>query len=299
MRHLVVTAVVWLVVGLPAVAADVFVNNDAGDDLLDGLSATTTGGRSGPVRTISEALRRAHKGDRIVVANTEMPYRESLSFSTGDQWGLPARPFVLEGNGAVLDGTAPVPAGGWEFAYGEVFRFRPPRMAYQLLYFDDRPAERVLPEPGQARRPQLEPHQWALYDRFIYFRPEAHVLPDAEPLRYTHLQTGITLYHVRHVRIENLIVQGFQLDGISAADGTIDCTLRNVRCRGNARSGINVGGASRLRVENGVVGDNGAVQVRVERYAVADLVDTQIVDNTAPAIANHGGRLTIDGKPRR
>ena len=58
---------------------------------------------------------------------------------------------------------------------------------------------------------------------------------------------GITLYEVRNVVIRDLIVQGFQLDGINAHDGVFDALLKKVTCRGNARSGICVGGASRVR----------------------------------------------------
>jgi hypothetical protein len=45
-----------------------------------------------------------------------------------------------------------------------------------------------------------------LRDGYIYFRAETGKLPADYALPYTALVTGVTLYHVRHVRIENLVL---------------------------------------------------------------------------------------------
>ncbi|MEX0713437.1 MAG: hypothetical protein WD278_13865 [Pirellulales bacterium] len=49
------------------------------------------------------------------------------------------------------------------------------------------------------------------------------------------MQTGITLYHMHDVAVVDLIVQGFQLDGINAHDGVRSCYLSGITCRGNGR----------------------------------------------------------------
>jgi hypothetical protein len=107
------------------------------------------------------------------------------------------------------------------------------------------------------------------------------------------LPVGITLYEVRHVVIRDLIVQGFQLDGINAHDGVFGASFIGVTCRGNARSGISVGGASRVRVEGCVVGNNGAAQVRTEGYSHTRVINSHLLDNTAPPVVREGGTVHV------
>ena len=62
-----------------ASAADLYVNNKTGSDTNNGLTAEQRGARVGPMRSITRALKAATAGDTIVVANTNEPYRESLT----------------------------------------------------------------------------------------------------------------------------------------------------------------------------------------------------------------------------
>ena len=39
------------------------------------------------------------------------------------------------------------------------------------------------------------------------------------------MQVGVTLYEVRHVIVRDLVIQGFQLDGVNAHDGVRETTL--------------------------------------------------------------------------
>ena len=100
---------------LPVAAAagrDIHVSNIAGDDTFTGRVSQSVAGRSGPVRTIGKALRLAQAGDRIVVANTGQPYRESISLVGTRRSGYSQQPFSIEGNGATLDGSVAVPPEG-------------------------------------------------------------------------------------------------------------------------------------------------------------------------------------------
>jgi parallel beta-helix repeat protein len=135
-----------------------------------------------------------------------------------------------------------------------------------------------------------------LHEGGLYFRPEKNMLPEDYELSYMALQTGITLYHVQHVRIENLVVQGFRLDGINFHDGCHDCVLIDVTARGNGRSGVSIGGSSRAVLEHCIIGDNGEAQVRTEGFCEAEIVDCEIVPNTAPEFSVTGGRLYVDGR---
>jgi hypothetical protein len=98
------------------------------------------------------------------------------------------------------------------------------------------------------------------------------------------------------VEIGDLTVQGYQLDGINAVDGAFDVLLSGVTCRGNGRSGLSVGGSSRVFVTGGVLGDNGSSQLRTEGYSHTTVEGTQLIPNTAPAISRQGGEITIEGQ---
>lgn len=297
MRRLSLCGVICLALAAQAAARDIYVNNVAGDDHYDGLAEKFAGGRTGPVQTINKALRVVDKGDRIVIAKTDSPYYEPLSLSAANHCGLPHLPLVIYGNGAILDGTGPVPGEAWEPVANDVFRFRPRRLTFQQLYLDGKPAIRRDIDPAVAQVPELKPLEWMLFEGHIYFRVEPGKLPEDYALRCAAERTGITLYHVRNVIIRDLVVQGFQLDGVNAHDGVNQTAVVGMTCRGNGRSGVTVANSSRLIINSCLIGDNGEAQVRVEGYSVAELVNTEIIDNTAPAFGRLGGKLLIDGKP--
>jgi hypothetical protein len=294
MRYASLILMVWLAAAASSRARDIFVDNVAGDDRSDGALASTGAGGSGPIRTIACALRKAQKSDRIILAATGQPYRESITLQAGRHSGIVGHPFEIVGNGAVLEGAGPVPANAWEHAHGGVFRFTPRRMSYQLLFLDGKPADRVAVTRSTLNLPELKPLQWCLFERQLYFHPEAGRLPDSYDVQYAVLPVGITLYEVRNVVIRDLIIQGFQLDGVNAHDSAFDITLQSVTCRGNARSGISICGASRVRIENSLCGTNGVAQVRTEGYSHTRIVNCELLDDTAPALKNEGGTVTSD-----
>lgn len=276
-------------------ARDIYVNNVAGDDRHPGTMERASGLGHGPCRTIARALRAAERGDQIVLANTGVPYRESITLEGGRHSGYPSRPFAIRGNGAILDGSWPVRDNAWEHYRDDVFRFRPPRMAYQQMFLDAVPIERLKVSSTGGEIPELQPLTWCLFDRQIYFRTEKDKLPQLYDLAHAGYQTGITLYKCEGIIIDDLIVQGFQLDGLNAHEGVFKMQLIRVTARGNGRSGISVGGASRVKLDACVVGNNGAAQVRTEGWSSTELVDCDLIDNTAPALIREGGRVTVNG----
>jgi hypothetical protein len=102
---------------------------------------------------------------------------------------------------------------------------------------------------------------------------------------------------VHDVAITNLIVQGYQLDGINVFDDVYQCRLIQLTCRGNGRAGITVANAARAIVDRCLIGDNGAVQLLTEGWSRTRLEETTLVANTAPAYHNGGASLFIDGEP--
>ena len=91
----------------PAMGREIFVNNAMGDDRFSGQQARDGAGLGGPVRTLAKALRLARAGDTIVLAKTDAPYRESISLVGSRYSGTSQQPFVIQGNGAILDGSTP------------------------------------------------------------------------------------------------------------------------------------------------------------------------------------------------
>ncbi len=133
-------------------ARDIYVNNVEGDDRSTGDMQNNSTVKMGPVRTIAKALRLARPGDHVVLASTGQPYRESVSLSgmrlsgAGDDL-----PVVITGNGAVLDGSVPVPDDAWEHYLGDIFRFRPSRARPPAIVYWRPPGGA---SPGDLARPE-------------------------------------------------------------------------------------------------------------------------------------------------
>jgi hypothetical protein len=289
----------WFVLTLWSTAAlgrDIFVDNVSGDDHFTGELPGGSGGTGGPVRTIAKALRLARSGDAIVLAKTDVAYRESVTLEGSRQSGTKERPFAIRGNGAVLDGSAPVPAGAWESYQGAIFRFRPRQGDSQQLFLDGRPAVQVTVAGSSGGPPELKPRQWCFRGGYVYFCVEQTKLPADYQLAYARERAGITLFHVDYVTIANLTVQGFQLDGINLYNTARDVSLVDVLCRGNGRSGVAVGGASTVEIEASRLGDNGQAQLLTLPYSQTDLRETHLLSNTAPGWVDQGGRVYRDGK---
>jgi hypothetical protein len=280
----------------PAVGREVVVDNVAGDDRFTGQTARDPGGAAGPVRTLAKALRLAASGDTIILVKNDVPYREGLSLTGSRNSGTSAEPFTIRGNGAILDGSVPAPAEKWELYQGAIFRLRGRPAGYSMLFLDGRPAARVFAAQSAKAPPELQPRQWCSVGGRIYFCVDKTKLPGDYKLSYAHDPTGVTLFHVEHVRIADLTVQGFQVDGISLCNSARDVTLSNVTCRGNGRSGVMVGGASLATIDASLLGNNGQAQLLALPYSEAHVQNTHLLSNSAPGLLDQGGRVYIDGR---
>ncbi|MEX0585860.1 MAG: right-handed parallel beta-helix repeat-containing protein [Pirellulales bacterium] len=277
-------------------AEDVYVNNLAGDDHNDGGAIANEAPGRGPCRTIAMALRRAQAGDRVVLAKTDQPYRESITLQGGRNSGLERTAFVLDGNGATLDGSVPVPTDQWKHVEGDIFSFRPFYLHHQQLFLGELPAARRRIDREKGDLKELKPNEWCIYRQAIHFRTDGVKAPQQLPLRLAVQPVGITLYEVHNVAVVNLTVQGFRIDGVNAHDDVRGAVLSGLTCRGNGRSGISIGGSSRVEVAGCLVGNNGEVQLRTEGRAIAAVNRSDLVVGEVSTIFDGSGRLTIDGK---
>jgi hypothetical protein len=285
------TLVIAACLGWASVAAgrDIFVDNVNGDDRRGGSSPTSQGATGGPCRTIAKALRIAAPGDRIVVANTGQPYRESITIQGARHSGSDAFPFILEGKGAVLDGSISLVDADWEHVAGHYFRTQPKLMSYQQVFLSGQPAPRKMPVAGRV--PKLEPLSWCLLDGWIYFRVEDGKLPQSYDLSCCGETVGVTLYEVHDVVVRDLALRGFQLDGINCHDNVRRSDLVRIAADANGRSGISIGGSCRVRVDSCSAAGNGEAQMRLEGYCLVEMLDNQLDPATAPALLREGGAI--------
>lgn len=280
-------------------ARDIYVDNLGGNDRRDGSPVVGAGERSGPVQTIAKALRLALAGDRIVLANTGEPYRENVCLVGSRHSGSPVASFIIQGNGAVLDGSGPIPPDGWTYEAGDVFSYAPSRLGSQQLFLAGRPALRRPVARDAVTLPPLEPLEWCFWNGRIYFRVEQGKLPADYPLGCCRLPAAIAMYHVRDVVIQDLVIQGYQCEGISVADIIDSVRLERVTLRANGRSGIAIAGATRVELDQCSLYDNGEAQLVNDDFAQTRLYATQILPTTAPAIARRGGQIFERPQPLR
>ena len=150
----------------------IYVNNVVGSDFNTGSLPESQGERVGPLRTIVAALRITNRGDKVELAKTPVPYEECISLQGPRHSGFEFAPFVLNGNGATLDGTAAVPANRWEFVVGDVHRFVPERGGFQMLFLNGEPAKQLPRFDGDFVSAFLKPKEWCRCRGGIHFMPE-------------------------------------------------------------------------------------------------------------------------------
>jgi hypothetical protein len=285
----------WLAAAASAPARDIFVDNVNGDDRRGGTLAVSQGAAGGPCRTIAKALRVAKASDRIIIANTGQPYRESISVQGARHSGTGDFPFEILGNGATLDGRVSLADAQWEYLAANVFRTRPKLMSFQQLFLGEAVAVRKYFQNG--RFPRLEPLEWCLLDGWIYFRVEPDKLPQSYDLSCCGQTVGITLYDVHDVIVRDLAVRGYQIDGVNCHDTVRRSDLVNLTCIDNGRSGISIGGACRVRVDTCTCAGNGAAQLRVEGYCLVQTIANMLDAASAPAIVREGGQIIEEEQP--
>jgi hypothetical protein len=276
---------------------EIYVDNVAGNDGFTGTQRRNVGDVTGPVRSIAKALRMAQPGDHLVLAAHEEPYRESITLIGARHSGSPQFPTVIQGEGATLDGSRPVPPKAWVFVRDNVFRYRPPAMgAHQQFFLDGKPAVRVTSGRLGAAVPKLAPRQWCLHEGEIYFAVEPDKLPADYALTCSSLVAGILLHDVEHVGIVDLTVTGYQLDGIQATSGARSVYLSAVTCRGNGRSGVSVGGAAQLELRSCTLSGNGFAQLLTMPYSDTHIFQSRLAKDTAPGWVEQGGTVYLGVK---
>lgn len=267
-----------LLCGFAAVAGarTIYIDNRIGNDINNGLAPTNEGLRVGPVKTFDRAIVLLDTGDTLEIANNGdgFPYHGSLRLIGNDASGIAAMPMVINGNGAILDGSAPIPPEEWEFMGNGLWRFEPWKKGFYRLYR----GEQTLPEVASTReaRAELPPGYWTIWRAAIYYQALPDEIPANEPFRIPVREAGIFLYHVHHIIIRDLTVRRYHLDGVNAHDQAAPVILERVRSVGNARSGVFIGGTSKLLIRGGAVQNNRAASVLTQELGRVEISETDI-----------------------
>jgi hypothetical protein len=91
--------------------------------------------------------------------------------------------------------------------------------------------------------------------------------------------------------VEDLNLRGYWLDGVNCHDNVRRTDLVRITATHNGRSGLSIGGSSRVRLDTCTAAGNGQAQVRVEGYTIVQMVDNVLDATSAPAVLREGGRI--------
>ncbi len=280
--------------GTPALARIIFVNNRMGSDVFDGAREIGINEQTGPVRTIGRALKLAKKFDEIVVANTGVPYYESISLVGEQHSGSPDRPFRIVGNGAVLSGAAGIPPSAWEEVGTDLWRVTPYRKGHYQLIRRGKAVDELRPGPMERWKelPDLQEHQWCAWKGAIYYRSERLGEPAEQRFAFARKGCGITLYSVHDVVVTGFSIQHFRVDGVNANDLVINAWLANLISTQNGRSGLVVSGASTVHLISSRIEQNrdysiwlreaAALSVEESEFDVQPVVEPPVDEGAKP-----------------
>jgi hypothetical protein len=253
---------------------DIFVNSSTGDDKNSGFNEHDSGLQNGPVRTIRQGLKLVRRGDRLILDPTE-PYKESITLSGKNVSGRnETDTFIIEGRGATLDGSEPIPIELWQFYKDNIFRFKLTLTNINITYFhilkDGKPMKRIKVAADAVKLPELESESWCIFRGYVYFQTDGKKSPmfaGDYNLTYSERKSGVSIIQAANIKIHDLTIQGYQLDGISAINGATNIILDNVTCCMNGRSGLAIGGASSVAAGYSQFSGNCTTQVLILKYA--------------------------------
>jgi len=217
---------------LAALAASAFgetwyVNNKTGRNTNHGKTETTA------FATIGKALSACKTSDKLVLANTGVAYRESIRLA--GLGGTPAKPFVIEGNGAVISGFKALAPEKWQAKENGTWFYehkRPPMRPYLRL-----DGKRVQPQ----RKPDtLKPGQYCWAKEGIHFRPEEGKTPRDYDIVGTFYSSGLQISNASYIRCTNLIAEGFPNDGFNVHGECQGIHCENIEGRYNGDDGFSI-----------------------------------------------------------
>lgn len=257
--------------------ATYYVNNQTGNDDNSGLSPDAS------VATIAKAIQLSQTSDRLELKNTGIAYREPMLFRR--LGGQPARPFVVEGNGAVLSGLKTIDSSRWQTMKENLYVLTLESTPYGNPYLVAQ-GKRL----SQARSLELiepEQHFWDRKTNKVYFHCATGKQPADYQLAATLTTSGFTLGSASYITCRNLICEHFSNDGFNIHGDCRGIRLENVIARHNGDDGISIHESGGLTVQNAYVHDN--------HYGIQDVNASRSVYNGVLAERNQIGVSLVGG----
>jgi hypothetical protein len=214
-----------------APTTDLQVDPTKGNDANDG--------RAKPVKTIARAIRLAQPGDTIHL--TPAVYYESAVFI--DKHGEPGKPIILDGHGAVLDGSEPVTAARWRQVAPDLYRGHrlykttdDAIVGRWFLLWDGKMVRmnRCSKGPSEALKEiaELQPEEWTYRkdeDAFYLRLPPGQKLGEAN-IRYPARSSSVVFASSgSHITVRNLTGTHPYNDGFNIHGAQRDLIFENIR----------------------------------------------------------------------
>ncbi|MEI7731148.1 MAG: right-handed parallel beta-helix repeat-containing protein [Verrucomicrobiota bacterium] len=244
-----------LVVGpaLTALARDIYVDPDHGQDTFNGLAQTVAASPAGPVKTIARGIALAKAGDTVHLANLNRPYHESILLNKRS--GAPGKPLIIDGHGATLTGVEPLDPKAWVDLGDGLYRSDSLfatvrgddavllRMFFifkgQIQYMDrvSKGARAPFKKPGE-----LAPGQWTYQaeGKAFYLRlAPGQALAEAG-IEIPHRSNGVGISGStnEHLIIRNLTCTRFINDGFNLHNSSRDVRFENIKAIDNGDDGL-------------------------------------------------------------
>ena len=235
---------------IAADAADYYVDCEKGDDANDGLSATAA------FRTFACAAARLKPGDALNLMPGQV-YGETLFMTAG---GTPARPVVIRGNGATIDGLKPIADGSWQNR-GDGLFFSPNNRcwgAHDPQVVDANGAVISLDPVTRRRIPvaKLAPGQAGWNKEGTWYRSADGRPPKG--LSGYFLGEGVNISSgASYIIVENLTCEHVSNDGFNVHGSCIGLVFRDIVGRNCGDEGISVHEDVQAVVYNGLFSGNG------------------------------------------
>ena len=217
-----------LIIATSATAKSVYVNNKTGNDKNAGASPEQA------FATLKKGSSQLRKSDTLIIANTHIPYFESLALSR--HGGTPENPMVIEGNGAVISGLREIKSGEWKLRKNGVF-FAPyvkhGALAPYLII-----NKKALPRRRNLQTLTAGSHCWL--KEGVYFKPEKGKSISDYIIFGTILSTGFRLSGGSHIICRNLIAEYFSNDGFNIHGNCRGLLFQNIEGRYNGDDGFSI-----------------------------------------------------------
>ena len=215
---------------LAAGATTYYVDNKAGDDTNDGLSA----GKA--FKTLAKATAQLRAGDVLEISPGKT-YHESLLLTKN---GAAERPVTVHGNGAVISGLAPIPDDSWKDCGGGLWH-SPNKFQHGALRPRVLDAEGRMISVGRGAAPEsLKPGEAVWNGTGIHLRLAEGDTPVGKGLQGYYRSTGVTIYRQSHFVIEGIVAEHFANDGVNVHGSCQGLIFRNIVTRNNGDDGFSI-----------------------------------------------------------